>query len=340
MPKLWRTRPDVSPQAFPWRSTAVKVICELMNLGGWQCLNAPKAFGRDQRRMLQFNFRHADGRRAQVWYAPYNPAMSPNSQVAAQACMVRHVLDKEGDTARVCTLDHRLPADRDHFLMDDLGTLCHEVGHILHFLALPGREYYEDGQLSDDFVEVPSILLERYYRDPDTLMRWLSNKAPASLRRRGYWTRLLRTYPVEAQQPQRKLWRAYLDLRLHRKDAGTFEEVVKACQRHLPVPIHPKQRDHLNYFDWSGLSAMGISHLAGEALAHQLAPLDPRGQVLSSQVGETFVELLNVLARGINAKKVSRCWRQWRGRTMISELDEGFESMTRTYVQQLRRRSH
>lgn len=331
---------NLSDQAFPWRATAVKAICELMGLGGWQCLSAPKSLGRDQRRMLQFNFRHQDGRRAQVWYAPYTPSMSPNSQVAAQACMVRHVLHDEEGVVRVCTLDHHLPADRDHFLMDDLQTLCHEMGHILHFLALPGNNPYEPEQLTDDFVELPSILLERYYRDPETLMRWLSNKAPDALRQRRYWVRQLALHPMLAHQHQRKLWRAYLDLRLNRNDAGTFEETIEACQPRLPAPLHPKERTHLNYFDWSGLSAMNISHLAGEALAHQLVPLNARGQVTSTQVGDAFVSLLQVLARGITAHKVSRAWRQWRGRTMIRDLDEGFEAMSRAYAHQLRNRRH
>lgn len=332
-----RIQPSFPSQAFPWRATAVKVMVELMRLGGWVCQSAPKTLGRDTRRMLRFNFQHPDGRRAQVWYAPYNPSASPNSQTAAQACLVRHVTQEEGDVVRVCMLDHRLPDGRDHFLRDDLEHLCHEVGHILHFLALPGRAPYEDGLLTDDFAEVPSILLERYYRDPDTLIRWLSTKAPAYMRQRRYWTRHLRVYPIETQQYQRRLARAYLDLRLHRKDAGTFEQVTAAYQEHLSAPLHPQQRDHLNYFNWSGQSALGISHLAGEALAHQLSPLDSRGQVQSTQVGGVFVELLDVLARGVDAHKVSRAWRHWRGTTMIADLDEGFEAVARSYIRQVRR---
>lgn len=326
-----RETPEVSPRAFPWRPTAIKIISELMGLGGWVCQAAPKALGRGNTRMLRFAFRHADGRRAQLWYGPFSPSPLPNSQVGAQACLIRATLSEETDIERICTIDHQVPAGREHFTLYDIQYLCHELGHVLHFLALPGQDFAEVEQTTDDFVEVPSILLQSYYRQPETLMRWMSNKAPKSLRQRSYWTRRLRRDPLHALWYQRSMFRAYLDLQLHRKDAGSLEEVVRQTYQVSPAPLGQGQTDHLNYFDWSALSGMGISHLAGEAMAHRLMPIPENGQIDSQALGICFQELLDVLVRGLTGMKLRRVWRQWRGETMITSMDEGFRTLTRHY---------
>lgn len=324
--------PTVSPRAFPWRSTTIKVMNELMALGGWTSVAPPKATGRGTSRLLRFFFCHESGRRAQVLYGPFNPSPSPNNQVAAQACLVRTALAEETHVEQVCMIDHRLPAERPHFNLMDLQYLCHEIGHVLHFLALPGHTFLECGQLTADFSEVPSILLESYYRQPETLIRWLGPQAPKSLRKRAYWTCRLRRDPIHTRWYQRSMLRAYLDLRLHRKDSGTLDEVVAEVQTLAPCPWPDEQRDHLNYFDWSTLSGMGISHLAGEAMAHRLLPIPTQGVLASEQVGAQFQRLLSVLTKGVSGPKLRRAWRQWAGESMTTSMDEGFRDLTRHYA--------
>jgi hypothetical protein len=323
--------PEVSPLAFPWRSTATKILIELMKLGGWNCLNAPKALGRGVTRMLCFTFQREDGQRAQVWYRPFNPMPSPNSQVAAQACSVRETLRDEPFT-RVCTIDQRLPEDRPNFTLMDVQYLCHEIGHVLHFLAMPGNEIYEMGRLTNDFVELPAIFLESYYRQPETLMRWMSSQAPKSLRKRSYWTFRLKRYAKHSLQHQRAMFRAYLDFRLHRKSSLPLNEEIAQAYELLPMTLTDALRDHLNFFDFGEDSAWGICHLAGEAMAHRLMPLQAHGQVSSEALGQCFQQLLDVLARGVSGSKLKRLWRQWRNETMITSMDAGFRSMTRHYV--------
>lgn len=329
--------PEVSPQAFPWRSTATKILIELMRLGGWRCQAAPKSIGRGLTRMLRFSFQREDGQRAQVWYRPFNPLPSPNSQVAAQACSVRETLHDE-TAERICTIDQRLPEDRPYFTLMDVQYLCHEIGHVLHFLSLPGNEPYEISRLTDDFVELPSILLESYYRQPETLMRWMSAQAPKSLRKRSYWTYRLQRYAKHTLQYQRSMFRAYLDFRLHRKDSLPLQEEIARSYELLPVPLTEAQRDHLNYFEFDGCSAMGISHLSGEAMAHRLMPIPAHGEISSEAVGQCFQELLDVMSRGISGPKLKRLWRQWRQETMITSMDAGFRSLTNHYVSLLRKR--
>jgi Zn-dependent oligopeptidase len=318
----------VPETVFPWRATALKIFPELLALGGWRCLGAPMSTGRGTARMLRFRIRHTDGRRAQVWYAPFNPSKAAGSQVGAMAWGVRETLKEDTHIEQVVAIQHFLQEDTEGFSLKEVEYLCHELGHVLHYLALPGLVPNEVSQLTMDYDELPSTLLEIYGRQPETLIRWAGPQAPAAARKPAYWARRLTLTPKQTIDMHRRLYRPYVDLRLNRRHTGPLSKVLEEADARGGFVRHGRQKEELNYFDWSELAASGVSHLTGEALAQRLLPLQEHGQVRSADIAARFQELLDrVLSEGTSGRRLQWAWRQFMGEGIADSTEAGFRSL-------------
>jgi len=330
-----RTELSLPPNAFPWRATALKIIPELMALGGWTCLSAPALMGRGLTRLLRFRLRHHDGRRAQLWYSPFNPSPKAGDQNGAMCTAVRQSLADQPEIERVVFVEQYMTAEADQMGMDvlDISYLCHELGHALHYLAMPGHHVGETQAVTMDFIETPAILLENYYAQPETLIRWLGRSAPPALRHSAYWARRLNHLTSLTVGFHQQIYRPYVDLRLHRKHTGPLGQVMAEADSRGGFVRHPEQRAELNYFAFGeGEGAMGLSHISGAALAMRLLPLHEHGQVRSADVGARMTALLDqVLSHGADRRALHRSWRALTGEGFVDSMNAGMMAITRRH---------
>lgn len=320
-----------APQTFPWRSCVLKVIPELLALGGWSCLSSPAMLGRGQSRLLRFRLRHKDGRRAQLFYSPFNPAPKQGDQTGAWCFSARQSLNDQPDVERVIMIAHLLPEKAEQQGLDliELGYLCHELGHALHYLGLPGHTVGEELNIPMDLVELPAILLENYYRQPETLIRWMGAKAPKAARRPAYWARRLRFGADDTITFHRSIYRPYVDLRLSRKHTGPLDQVLAEADTRGGFLRHCQQREELDFFDIDE-GAVGFSHIAGQALAMRLLPIHEHGQINSADIGARFSALLeDVLTRHTEKRSLHRAWRKFSGEGFIDSMKAGIAAVTR-----------
>jgi len=98
-----------------------------------------------------------------------------------------------------------------------LETLYHEVGHALHALLSRTEFQHHSGvRVPMDFVEVPSLLMENFAREPAVLCSWATHErsgAPLPPQLAEAATRARATR--RASEWQRQALRALVDLRLH-----------------------------------------------------------------------------------------------------------------------------
>lgn len=331
--------PTMPNQAFPWRQTVLKAIPELLALGGWSCLASPSVYGRGVQRLLRFRLRHTDGRRAQLLYAPFNPQPQLGVQTGAQCGCIRSTLQHAPETEAVIFLEHFLdPQTEQRGLgLEEIDYLCHEMGHALHYLALPGRTHAESVSLPTDLYEIPSILLEIYAHQPETLIRWLGSKAPKSLRKPSYWAQRLRSTMLNVAGFHRRMYRPYVDLRLARRHTGSLQQVLDEADARGGFVRHPKQVEELDFFD-TDEGATEFGHIVGMAMAMRLYPIYEHGQVQSAGVAARFQTLLHdVLSIGNDRRAIQRAWRKMTGEGMADSLKLGMQAMVRRECRILRK---
>ncbi|MHC4262126.1 MAG: M3 family metallopeptidase [Planctomycetota bacterium] len=170
--------------------------------------------------------------------------------------------DEAPSGAIVCNLPKPGPEDPGLLLHDDVVTLFHEFGHLLHFL-MGGRQGFNalttGGELEWDFVEVPSQLFERWAWDTQVLQRFAihhesGERIPAELVERM----------ISADRIGRalgncvQLFYATLSLEYYRADPDELDPVrrmVELKQELLPIPHTEGNWFHLSFGHLVGYSA-------------------------------------------------------------------------------------
>ncbi len=198
--------------------------------------------------------------------------------------------------------------------------LFHEFGHVLHMLASTAS-YNGTASLTVpwDFVEVPSLLNERWLLTDRTLDRLPHHRTgktmPADLRER---LRAARQYERVFSVNPEYMAMALVDQKLHQADApipdvNAFEAAVLA-ERGFPASADPIMQASAAYHTWSREYAANVyTYLWSDILAADLAEVflrAPEG-LHDKEAGERYFDL--VLSRA-NRVPVEQAYREFHGR--------------------------
>lgn len=333
-------------KVFPWRETALKVFTELFHKTGWSAVRPARVSGHGIWSTIDFHVEREDGRQAHVVYAPFRPNENEHSYSAGQACAVLNSWDGQdtSSTAQVIWIDQSLDKTSQAFTQEDLRVLCHEIGHALHFMALPGNSPEETTFLPVDIFEIPSHLFELYARDPAALARWASKKGPAACRRARHWTHALKWDGVTAVDHYGELRYAQVDLQLHCQMERSFRDIAKAAWGQL----HEEDGSWRRSFLWdTHLACLDYTQTVPKSLVRRLVTVPDHGRVNSQVILDTFVSLIdNVLANGTTADGVRQAWRRWTGESFSTSFKTAVIAharqsarITRRATQQLRKKT-
>ena len=206
---------------------------------------------------------------------------------------------------------------------DYANVLFHEFGHVLHMLSSQSQ-YRGTGSLAVpwDFVEVPSLLNERWLltdRTLDRLSDYRTGKPmPADLRDRLRRSRdFARVFSVNPEY----LASAIVDLRLHmaadgrKLDVGATENAILA-QYGLPDSIDPEMRTPHAYHTFSPQYASNLyTYLWSDAAAADIAEVFLRApdQFFDKTIGASYNSL--ILGRG-HRVPIDQAYREFHGRSI------------------------
>lgn len=311
-------------EAFPWRECAMRAIPELMEVGGWHALGEPDAFGRGAKERLRFRFRNDEGRRAEIIYAPFNPAPGAASTLGGMATLVRGADTIRQDLPRTIVVENVLDYHTQrHFDLDTLEALCHEMGHVLHYLSLPGATPMESCLLAADYDELPAMVLQNYWRDPATLNRW-----SVTVRRRCYWERRMRVCGMDALVAMRHTARPWLDVLMRRRSDEKSRDLCRQAQAEFASLRSLSEGEMRSVYEMEG--GISAAHPIGLVLASRVCPIPDDGVCGSERVGERFRALLDrVLSRGVRPRSFLRNWSLFMGERYSVSLRRGLVSYAR-----------
>lgn len=312
-------------KVFPWRATSLKVFAELLQQCGWHLASPTRASGQGTWSVIHFHVEHDDtGRRAHLIYSPFRPHQKGHSYSAGEACsVINHWHPGPGEEREAVvwinqTLDPKLMG----FGLDDLRVLCHEIGHALHFIALPGHGPREIDYVPDDFTELPSYLLELYHRDPSVLARWASPKGPAAARRSRFWVPRLAWEINTAENHQSQLRSATVDLVAHMDAGRPFQDIARTALAQDGVTMRDEDSSWRRDFVWEDhLAAVDFTQILPGSLARRLVTVRDDGRVDGATVARAYCDLVDeVLVPGTTPEMAARCWRRWTKETFRASL--------------------
>jgi peptidyl-dipeptidase Dcp len=198
--------------------------------------------------------------------------------------------------------------------------LFHEFGHVLHHLASTAH-YNGTASLTVpwDFVEVPSLLNERWLLTDRTLDRLKHYRTgavmPAAMRDR---LRAARHYERVFSVNPEYLAMALVDQKLHKADdtigdVNAFERAVLA-EKGFPASADPTMRATAAFHTWTREYAASVyTYLWSDILAADLAEVFLRapGGLHDRTAGERYLDL--VLSRA-NRVPIEQAYREFHGR--------------------------
>jgi peptidyl-dipeptidase Dcp len=263
-----------------------------------------------------------DGKPAGIVYLDIRPR--PEKPQGSWAVQYRPAGDLDQGELPVVALHSSPPAaaDGSEILLpfEYANVLFHEFGHVLHMLASTAS-YNRTAALTVpwDFVEVPSLLNERWLltdRTLDRLPHHITGKSmPADLRER---LRAARQYERVFSVNPEYLAMALVDQYLHQSkdevaDVNAFEKVVLA-KYGFPASADPTMPASAAFHTWSREYAANVyTYLWSDILAADLAEMflrAPEG-FHDRTAGEIYFDL--VLSRA-NRVPIAQAYREFHGR--------------------------
>ncbi len=118
-----------------------------------------------------FEVKDADGSHLAVWYCDYHPR--PGKRGGAWSGTYGETYVKDGRSVRpvvvnVCNFSRPAGGDPALLSLEETETLFHEFGHALHSM-LSRVQYRGVGRTPQDFVELPSQVMENWVHEPEVL---------------------------------------------------------------------------------------------------------------------------------------------------------------------------
>ncbi len=206
------------------------------------------------------------------------------------------------EAALICNFPEQTADDPGLMQHSDVVTYLHEFGHLMHAI-LGGQQAWAgiSGIATEgDFVEVPSQMLEEFFRDPALLARFAHHyqtgePIPAELvgrmNRAGAFGR--------ADSVRTQLFYTSYSLDTHRLDPATLDLdalLVEDYHRFLPYTWVEGNRLYASFGHLCGYSSNYYTYLYDKVIALDFFNLFPRTNLLDETVARRYREI--VLAAG------------------------------------------
>lgn len=363
-------------QAFSLDCVVNVVIPELLALGHWE-VEKISSVGQGQRqrwcydivyntaldpfnpgavsRQCQQKRQAQDSRprRAQVWFAPYNPSSLSEISLGGYELSVKDRWNSLGSENPSHQYTDDIPSTHEDgvkalsrqvvyvclmlnpqagwFSWVELSWVIHEIGHVLHDLALrPVRHNYSYTGPAD-MVEFPSQLLESLAQDPRLLVKWAkaSEGSERKARTLSFWTRWIQSQEGWLGGTRTQAVDGLVDLLFHQMPISPDQVIdvqkiyQQVCHKYL-IACHPDDRSIFQGFTWDGYGSCFYSYIFGQILTRSVISRRKDMTINGHRVKKVFTGLLSdVLSVGVDGQSFSRAWRKWRGETLRSSLARG-----------------
>lgn len=320
-------------RAFPLLQTMDRMIKELMPIGGWEV-------GKAQSVALQSDgwlwpLRHPDGRTADLLVCVN--VQSIDSGAGDQLC-VRPTATPYGAQHGLSIINLYSDTRQRYLNLNDLGTLCHEIGHTLHALSPGSGLSIHDGvdAIGGDMLEFPSQLLELYCNDPKVLARWSNSDKNAKWSNTSFWKTILQERLVSLPDYLRHLMSSWYDLNVHSSRSQKItagKRYAKGLERfRLPEGVAP-ETPYLNFL-WDHYASLDFTYPLGMALASHFgyAESDDVNAKSIARVYQSFHD--HVLSKAHHPKGFRKLMEEWTGQdfdTMLSGALKNYGKMIKQH---------
>ena len=268
-----------------------------------------------------FGVKDENGRHLAVFYCDYHPR--PGKRGGAWSGTYGETFEKHGKSVRpvvvnVCNFSRPAGSDPALLSLEETETLFHEFGHALHSMLSQVR-YRGVARTPQDFVELPSQVMENWTHEPEVLAQFAhhfkSGEAiPAALVKKLTDARRFNQGFATTEY----LAACLLDMRWHTladtvpvADPNAFERAAMTAAG-LPATIVPRYRStYFQHVFAGGYSSGYYSYLWAEVLdADAFEAFRERG-IFDAATARSF--RTNILEKG-GSEDVMELYRRFRGR--------------------------
>jgi len=165
------------------------------------------------------------------------------------------------------------PALMEH---DDVVTMFHEFGHLMHHVLGGGQRWIEQSGVATewDFVEAPSQMLEEWAWSHDTLERFAAHHETGAVIPEELVQRMRKAdkFGIGLQTAQQMFY-ASVSLRFHTVDPAELDmvkEVRRLQEAHTPFPFVEGTSFHTNFGHLNGYSALYYTYMWSLVIAKDL----------------------------------------------------------------------
>jgi thimet oligopeptidase len=221
------------------------------------------------------------------------------------------------EAALVCNLPGGVPGDPGLMEPEDVRTVFHEFGHLIHHLSASHHRWVGISGITTewDFVEAPSQMLEEWIRDPATLASFAKDyqtgeAIPADLVRRMNRA----TDFGKALGVRRQMVYARISLGLHDRPPGAVSPdslVTETETRYEPFPPMAGSHFEAGFGHLTGYSAIYYTYMWSLVIAKDLFSTFDRARLLEPGVAKHYREA--VLSPG-GSKPAAEIVRGYLGR--------------------------
>jgi len=241
--------------------------------------------------VIAYEVQEANGKHIGVFYMDFHPR--PGKSFGAWCTSFRDQTYKDGKkitpiVSIVCNFP-RPTGDVPALLsFDDVTTLFHESGHALHGLFTDGPYHRTAGNVPNDFVELPSQIMENWASEPEVLRVYAKHYKTGEVIPEALITKIGKSAQFnQGFETVEYLAASILDMDYHTKalttDIPTFEK-ASMDQIHLIPEIAPRYRS--TYF--SHIFSSGGGYSAGYYVYIWAAVLDADAFDAFKQSGNIF----------------------------------------------------
>ncbi|HLQ22886.1 MAG TPA: M3 family metallopeptidase [Gemmatimonadales bacterium] len=206
------------------------------------------------------------------------------------------------EAALVCNLPGGVPGDPGLMDPEDVRTVFHEFGHLIHHLVASHHRWVGISGITTewDFVEAPSQMLEEWMRDPATLASFAKDYETGEPIPAALVARMDRATDFgKALGVRRQMVFARISLGLHDQPPGTVvpDTLVLATEaRYEPFPPMPETHFEAGFGHLTGYSAVYYTYMWSLVIAKDQFSTFDRSRLMAPGVARRYREV--VLAPG------------------------------------------
>ena len=206
------------------------------------------------------------------------------------------------EAALVCNLPGGVPGDPGLMEPEDVRTVFHEFGHLIHHLSASHHRWVGISGITTewDFVEAPSQMLEEWMRDPATLASFAKDYQTGEPIPADLVARMNRATDFgKALGVRRQMVFARISLGLHDRRPGAISPdslVTETQARYEPFPPMPGTHFEAGFGHLTNYSAIYYTYMWSLVIAKDLFSTFDRSRLLEPGVATRYRAL--VLAPG------------------------------------------